>query len=240
MDPKTIYFINNIRATIKRLGGEQERNDKNKHIIRISKMNIEVKNRKIDSIDKRNEEIDQELQELIQQESDAMSGRLTIKINQQANNHRLHLDDLERKNKEKRKNKKKEKEQKYQKFQTFWKGEMKNNRKIRDYRYQLKRFHGIIDSLPDWMERNLSTMPNNKGYIWRGCYFYGKRRAERNQPIIVFEHRKGLLTIHENTRDYYKIKEKRGKGKTKTIKTVRRRKIQGSSANWSNFKLGRT
>ena len=45
----------------------------------------------------------------------------------------------------------------------------------RQSRYAYKYFLDVIDSLPKNLEKNLKDMPNNKGYIWRGVYFYGKK-----------------------------------------------------------------
>lgn len=94
---------------------------------------------------------------------------------------------------------------------------------------QYRQYLNRVDSLPEYILNNLSTMPNNKGYIWRGMSCYGKLPAERGQPYILFEKiRGGILRIHEystapaNVRwSYiYKVYEKKGKDKRILIKTI--------------------
>ena len=43
----------------------------------------------------------------------------------------------------------------------------------RDMNYAFKYYSNI--TIPDYMARKLKYMPNNKGYVWRGVYFYGKK-----------------------------------------------------------------
>ena len=54
-------------------------------------------------------------------------------------------------------------------------------------------------------------MPNNKGYIWRSIHYYGEKKAERGQPIILFEKKGSVLYIHEVTTKFHKIYEKKTK-----------------------------
>jgi hypothetical protein len=96
--------------------------------------------------------------------------------------------------------------------------------------YQYKRYCKITDSLPDYIQKNLSDMPNNKGYVWRGCWFFGEKDEEYNQPRIMFEkHKGGLLNIYEyyhtSTHTEYRHFEKKGKDKKVMVKGVKRRRI---------------
>ena len=70
----------------------------------------------------------------------------------------------------------------------------------RDIRYFYKQYEKIIDTIPDYMRKNLSEMPNNKGYIWRGCgpcWIVGDVRIvgpsclllKRNKYLIRFTNR---------------------------------------------------
>lgn len=86
-----------------------------------------------------------------------------------------------------------------------------NRQSEKDMNYAQKYFFKVEDQLPEYMKRNLSDMPNNKGYYWRGIYFYGDLPEERG-PTIIFEKQKGtLLVIHEYTPTDYKRYEKNGK-----------------------------
>jgi hypothetical protein len=103
----------------------------------------------------------------------------------------------------------------------------------KDYNYFLKQFYKIDDSLPDYIRQNLSDMPNNKGYIWRGCWFLGNKRPEKHgnrfAPVIIFEKlRGGALRIHEYHEHEYVLYEKQGKEKRElVIQKPRQVKVQG-------------
>ena len=87
----------------------------------------------------------------------------------------------------------------------------------RDVNYTYKYFNKVVDSLPQYMIKNLSEMPGNKGYIWRGVYFYGYLPAQRG-PCVVFEKKRGgILVIHENTESEYKRYEKEGKNRKQLV-----------------------
>jgi hypothetical protein len=59
----------------------------------------------------------------------------------------------------------------------------------------------IVASLPDYISKNLKSMPNNKGYKFRGAVFYGELPAERNAPVIVFEKKFNGMNITETYND---------------------------------------
>lgn len=93
------------------------------------------------------------------------------------------------------------------------------NKQKRDMRYFYKRFCRIGDSFPEYMKRNLKKMPNNKGYIWRGCWFLGDKPADPRQPMVMFEKPKGnILYIHEYGQYDYKLFSKKGKDRRKLVK----------------------
>ena len=71
----------------------------------------------------------------------------------------------------------------------------------RSYNY----FLNVCSSVPEYMSKKLKNMPNNKGYIWRGVHCYGERPAELNQPICMFENKKGILLTHEWTSTDYNV-----------------------------------
>lgn len=63
---------------------------------------------------------------------------------------------------------------------------------------QYDRFLDISGTLPDYISRNLETMPNNKGYKWRGATFFGKLPDEKG-PVVVFEKKPDGMIITETT-----------------------------------------
>ena len=62
----------------------------------------------------------------------------------------------------------------------------------RGYDYVLR----VHKSLPQYIRAKLASMPNNKGYIWRGVHYYGEKNPENNGDNVMFENKKGVLHIH--------------------------------------------
>jgi hypothetical protein len=80
----------------------------------------------------------------------------------------------------------------------------------RDIHYYYRQFCKADELLPDYMRANLNNMPNNKGYIWRGCMFFGKLNSEPGKPKVLFEKlRGGDMKIHEFDKTHYTITEKK-------------------------------
>ena len=79
----------------------------------------------------------------------------------------------------------------------------------RAYLHYLK----MVDTIPEYISKNLEEMPNNKGYVWRGIECYGKNDgAQGGGSTILFEKQKGgMLVIHDRTPTEYKIFHKKGK-----------------------------
>lgn len=93
----------------------------------------------------------------------------------------------------------------------------------RQYRYYYKQYRKAVETLPEYIRKNLNEMTSNKGYIWRGCYFFGKIPSKYDYPMVFFEKRGGVLKIHECTPTDYFIYEKKGTDKKKlTSHTVRK------------------
>jgi len=69
------------------------------------------------------------------------------------------------------------------------------------YAIYYSKFCKAVDSVPDYMKENLKKMPNNKGYLWRGITVLGKMKPVKDEPLMLFEKRYGVLTIHK----YFKV-----------------------------------
>jgi len=118
--------------------------------------------------------------------------------------------------------KKKEKSKKY--WQGILQASRSQRQKERDYTYGYRYYCKVTDQLPDYMRKNLSGMPNNKGYIWRGIHFYGDLHAQPG-PVVLFEKQKGgILVIHEYTKTEYKKYEKRGRDMKRLVYSEPRRR----------------
>jgi hypothetical protein len=106
--------------------------------------------------------------------------------------------------------------------------EYKSRRIEIDSKHGLRRYYKVVDSLPPYIKRNLKEMPNNKGYIWKGCWFFGERKAESNTAILFEKRRGGILVIHEIDNINHKIYEKKDKGRKYFVSETKRRKIPQS------------
>ena len=74
-------------------------------------------------------------------------------------------------------------------------------------------------NLPQYMKRNLKKMPNNKGYIYKGVYFYGaKSPNKRDSSNLMFEQvDKNTLRIIKTTEKNIIISEKNQRTNKTTI-----------------------
>jgi hypothetical protein len=89
--------------------------------------------------------------------------------------------------------------------------------KQKEYKRYYRYYSECVNSIHDNKKRKLANMPNNKGYIWRGCVFLGLLAPERNEPTILFEQKGSLLRIHEHTPYRYRLFEKEGDKPKKLI-----------------------
>jgi len=106
--------------------------------------------------------------------------------------------------------------------------ERKNDRQhYKDMNYALRHFYKAEDTLPNYMRRNLADMPNNKGYIWKGVYFYGDLPAEDDKDsMLLFEKpSKDVLLIHEWKEDTYNVFKKMGSNRKELIKSEYRHSL---------------
>ena len=76
--------------------------------------------------------------------------------------------------------------------QKYYKNSYKTNRKEKflekDLNYHYKLFQKKSASLPSYIKRNLKHMPNNKGYIWKGVWFFGiKSQNPQDNTICMYE-----------------------------------------------------
>jgi hypothetical protein len=75
-------------------------------------------------------------------------------------------------------------------------------------------------TLPEYMRKNLKEMTQNKGYIWKGCWFMGEIDSDCDSIITLFEKpNKDCLFIHEYNKEkrIYSLYEKSGQNYKKLI-----------------------
>lgn len=182
--------------------------------LRMSNMGEDYVRKQIDKIKENKINKEKELDKLIEKLSKLELGELDDEINltyQESKNI------VDKKNGEKKRirDEKKETANKGKEIsKKYWGNIIQSSRskrqKERDMQYGYRYFWKTIDSLPEYMQKKLNRMPNNKGYIWRDVQFFGKLPEEKNQPTFLFENKRGLYITHEYTKRYYRIYEKQG------------------------------
>lgn len=100
-----------------------------------------------------------------------------------------------------------------------------DRRRKGDADYFYNQYINIVESLPEYMKHNLKEMPSNKGYIWRGCHFYGDIPVRNNnQTFVLFEKsRNNILYIHEIDPHEHRLFEKNGKEQRRLVSKTPRR-----------------
>lgn len=200
-------FITRSEETIKRIkntnmGVEYINNQINKLKIVITEKNKLLENKKIEL-------------------NDLSAGLLDTVINEEYKKNSLIQKQAKIERKKQKKTNDDEKKQKKEISQRYWKGiiseSLSERQKEKDYKYGLKYFNKICDQLPDYMKKSLSEMPNNKGYIWRGIYFYGDLPQQPGPHVMFEKQRGGVLVIHEYINNEYRKYEKHGKEKKQLI-----------------------
>jgi len=73
-----------------------------------------------------------------------------------------------------------------------------------------ERLTARIQRLPDFIKKNLKTMPNNRGYIYSGVWLFGLKPPSGNPNVLSMnEVRKGGSVYHEISETRHVITEKR-------------------------------
>jgi hypothetical protein len=77
------------------------------------------------------------------------------------------------------------------------------------------KYFSMCESIPEYITKKLLNMPENKGYIWKGMWCFGKLPPCHGEPLIMFEklYNSDILRIHEIDDEYNCIYEKKGKDK---------------------------
>jgi len=225
METKRRIAVNELCAKVARLEKAQIR-DKN-ILQNVTKMGLtdSVVAQQREILLKAIERRDTELEELQIQTANIMEGKLDQELTDTYQKERekiqAHTKTVGKRKKETRQFEEKKKEAMFGKEQSDSRDE-RNTRKDAGYYYKV--YCRIDETLPDYIRKNLADMPGNKGYIWRGCWYFGLKRPEHNQPIILFEKLQGgVLRIHEVDQTEIRIYEKNGKERKKLVQTTQRR-----------------
>ena len=228
MDIRRRLKANSIKLEINECKKFIERSTKTIGRLKHSNLGIEFVRKQIDKLKTSISEKEEKLSVLNSQIVIVDKGGLDNEIDMEYSKNKSRKNKLDRDKEKITKENKKEKQEKKEKYKKYWDGIVgaarSERQKMRDMRYAQSYFEKTFDNLPEYMKRNLADMPNNKGYIWKGIYFYGDL-PEQSGPRVLFEKRKGgLLIIHEYTDKEYKLFEKNGKERKRLLERYERKK----------------
>jgi len=220
-------YANDIRAEIIHVEKAQQRDNESVFGLRnlaktYSKEILDLKRIELqDNMKERGERLDA----LIAREKDTLKGRYDDEINEELKTHRDAVDSRDAFLGKRKQERLDDKNEKKKRMDVAFKAQKYEKASVKDCSYFNRRFEQIGDSLPENMINNLRDMPNNKGYIWKGCWFLGNLNKEYGQPQIMFEKlRGGVLRIHEYTSTEYRLYEKKGADK-KILISRKKRKV---------------
>lgn len=94
----------------------------------------------------------------------------------------------------------------------------------RDMNHFYERMIRIENEMPGYLREALANMPANKGYIFRGVWYFGHvpvSRAQDEKYLTMFERIKGIQYIHEYIHEFphktYNLYEKLSKNSPKKL-----------------------
>lgn len=110
----------------------------------------------------------------------------------------------------------------------FYANESKHNRQRRQTERDMNHFYEkmqrIDNEMPSYLKEHLQNMPSNRGYIYRGIWYFGHvpvSRRDDEDHLTMIERVKGIQYIHEYTHDYpyrvYRLYEKLSKTSPKNL-----------------------
>lgn len=220
MEAKHRSEKNRILNSIRELNSYQEFNKKKIEKYKKIYLNSEFGELTIgklnESIKQNTEKIDLLTQRLI----DLDNGKLDIELSDQYN---FNTDQMNKKQEFALNKKRQEKQNKINLSDRKYYTPNKNNFTERKGEYALKYYYKVCDSLPEYIIKNLENMSENKGYIWRGVYFFGKQKTNKKQPLILFQKIKGELYIRETNDTEIRIYKKKDKSKRVLIRIIKRK-----------------
>jgi hypothetical protein len=221
--------VSEVRANITRLVKSKSRYEETLENLRKLNLSKELHQQKQEELENNVKRLENQILEEREKERCYTTGELDRKINEElSKNSKAHA---ERRSEIKKKKVEIQKEDDSKKEKMSNKKYKNDDRNIaKDHNYYYRLFQKAQETLPQYIRSNLAEMPGNKGYIWRDCWFFGDNEAERGQPTIMFEKRKGgILYIHEIDNYEHRIFEKNGKEKKRLIST-RKKKYKPNSS----------
>lgn len=238
METRRLNEKNRIRIRIREITNYIEKDNTTIERLRIAQNNKEFNRSQVEKLTIKNEERKCLIKELNERSEKLENGELDKELEDEYKAVQKEIkrkdNEAQRKKKEIIDNKKEEKKRLDEMWKITKQFDRENRWSEKDLVREERYFNKINDSIPDYILRSLKEMPNNKGYIWKGIYCFGELPSERNSDIIVMFEKKprGVLRIHEWSKNMIKIYEKQGKNKRYLI-SEEYRKPNNSIASWT-------
>lgn len=211
-------YASETKVLLNQLHKAQERDIKTLKNLKNLNISRDMLEKKTSDIQYRITQRESRMSNLDLEETSARSGEIDSTIRDKYNDQERVVKQKNVHAEQKRRDKKEECQEKRKKMYDSFSQQRSNEPSDREFRYHYKRYRHIDETIPNYMRRNLNDMPNNKGYIWKGCWFFGNNPPERGQPQLMFEKlRGGILRIHEYDGYEHKIYEKKGKERKKLV-----------------------
>lgn len=228
MDKTRRYYSNRLEAEVRTIQGYVTRNKAT--IRRFREQGDATISQRIDSLKEKIEEQENEIKEKTLEANEIRAGLRDAEIISKTKTTQKETKSKHNETMRLKKEKTLENTKRKEISESYYQAQLQSNRNERqldrDMKYHYRRFEKICSGIPSYIERNLNDMPHNKGYIWRGIWLFGKKKAEYNRPQLMFERKtKTLLLIHEYDRYEMRLYEKHGKNKRVLVKTTPRKQI---------------
>ena len=197
---------NDIRMVEKHI---ETANNTIKHRKETLRADDEFNMNEIAKLEQRNVERKEQLEQLKKRMTDISEGRMDKEFEQLYTANQKEINDKAEIKRLKKQQILEDKQERKQKLSKFYEREKARNRSDKATAYEMKRAYKhylkVCDSIPDYIQKKLDKLPNNKGYIWRGVHCYGSKPSEPGRPVSLFERQRGNIQLtHEWTSTHCK------------------------------------
>lgn len=207
MERKRRDKINELELEKARLEKTQEREKQILIDLKDLKISEEIYNKKKTELESKIKLRDERIQEIVNEISSTLLGNNDLELDKKSKNVQEIVKNKENIAQKKKDDKKVRDEENKKKLDE--KPKENDWRYKKDYTYFYNRFLSFEEDLPDYLREKLKNMPNNKGYSFKNCWFFGELPIDkRNDYTCIFDRQKnGLQVVHVNSPDCYRIIE---------------------------------
>jgi len=203
---------NRIRIKIRETTKYMETDTNTINRLKYSQINIDFNKRQILKLTEKNKEREELIDELNKRNEDLDLGELDNKLEEEYLETQREVNKKDNESIKKKQYLKDMKNVDKEKSNVYWKSNAADARAIKFYQKDIDRgekfFFKLCNTIPEYMLKKLSKMPNNKGYIWRGVSCFGDLPRDKENKTVLFERHMGVLRIHEFYPDMIEIWEK--------------------------------